>query len=97
MSTDIDLPSLSKWTESHITAIYNADSDTATIEALDNFLSKHAVIIVNGENTSHDDLAKELQSEKIFEIGDFVRFLGVVEVPANNADSVEVIGRYFFI
>jgi hypothetical protein len=97
MSTNIVLLSLSKWTESHITAIYNATSQIATTNALDNFLSTDAVIIVNGKKISRADLTKDLQSEKFFEVGAFVTFLGVVEVPADKAAPVEVIGLYFHL
>jgi len=97
MSTNIVLPSLSNWTETHISAIYKATSQTATSNALDNFLSKDAVIVVNGKKTSRTDLSKELQSEKFFEVGASVTFLGVVEVPADKDAPVEAgsVGTFF--
>ena len=96
MSTNIVLLSLSNWTESHISAIYNATSQTNTSNALDNFLSKDAVIIVNGKKISRPDLTKELQSEKFLEVGASVTFLNIVEVPADESAPVEVIVFFFF-
>ena len=95
MSTNIVLPSLTNWTESHITAIYKATSQTETSNAFDNFLSKDAVIVVNGKKISRSDLTKELQSEKFLEVGATVTFLNAVEVPANKTAPVEVISLYF--
>ena len=92
MSSNAVLLSLSNWTESHITAIYNATSQTDTSSALDNFLSKDAVVVVNGKKISSVDLTKELQSEKFLEAGASVTFLNIVEVPANKTAPVEVIG-----
>lgn len=95
MSVDIVLPSLSNWTESHISAIYKAISPAATSNALDNFLFKDADIVVNGKDISRADLAKDLQNEKFFEVGASLSFVGIVEVPANSSAPVEVIGLYF--
>lgn len=97
MTTDIVLLSLSNWTESHITAIYKATSQTDTSNALDNFLSKDAVLIVNGKEISRTDLTNELQSEKFLEVGDSITFSGIVEVPTNKTAPVEVIWSFLFI
>ena len=95
MSTDIVLLSLSKWTESHITAIYNATTQPATSSALDSFLEKDADITVNGKKISGSDLAKELQSEKFLEAGASITFNNIVEVPADKSAPVLVIYLYF--
>ena len=96
MSTNIVIltESLSKWLESHISAMYNATSDTS--KALNNLLSKDAVLIVNGKKTSCNDLTRELQSEKFFEAGATVTFLHILEVPANKTAPVEVIISFYF-
>jgi hypothetical protein len=91
----IVLLSLSNWTESHITAIYQATSQSDTSNALDNFLSKDAVITVNGKAISRADLTKQLQAEKFLEAGAIVTFLGIVEVPTDQTAPVEVIGLHF--
>ena len=90
MSSAIVLPSLSNWTESHISAIYKAQSDTSS--AIDNFLSKDAVIVVNGKKISRDYFGKELQSEKFIEVSASVEFLNIVEVPSDKETPVLVIG-----
>lgn len=95
MSTNIVLPSLSNWLEGHISAIYNAKSQTDTSNALDSLLSKDAVIIVNGKKISRADFTNELQSEKFLEVGASITFLNIVEVPANKSAPVEVIGYLF--
>ena len=97
MSTNIVLLPLSKWLESHISAVYNATSQTDTSNALDSLLSKDAVIIVNGKKISRNDLTKELQSEKFLEVGATVTFLNIVEVPANKTAPIEVISFYFYL
>ena len=96
MSSNIVLLSLSNWTESHIKAIYNATSQTDTSTALDNFLSKDAVIVVNGKKISSTDLSKELQSEKFLEVGASVDFLNILEVPADKTAPVKVSCLYFY-
>ena len=93
MSTNIVLPSLSKWTENHISAIYQANSQTSN--ALNNFLSKDAVITVNGKKISHTELAKEFQNEKYLEAAAFVTFANIVEVPADKTSPILVIYLYF--
>ena len=92
MSTNIVIPSLSKWTESCISAIYNVQPG---INALDNFLEKDAVITVNGKMISYSDLAKELLYEKFFETGAFVKFHNIVEIPADKSAPVSVIYLLF--
>jgi hypothetical protein len=95
MSANIVLPSLSNWTENHISAIYKATSQTDTSNALDDFLSKDAVITANGEKISRTDLTKDLQSEKFLELGASVTFVNIVEVPADKAAPLKVISLYF--
>ena len=95
MSTDIVLLSLSNWTESHISAIYKATTQSDTSNALDNFLEKNADITVNGKKISRDDFGKELQSEKFLEVGAIVTFNNIVEVPADKSAPVLVNYLYF--
>lgn len=95
MSSNIVLPSLTQWTENHITAILQATSQSALTNALDAFLAKNAVITVNGANISRADFAKQIQSEKFDEAQAIVTFIGAVEVPANPNKSVEVIDLHF--
>ena len=97
MSTNIVLLSLSNWTESHISAIYQATSQAATSSALDNFLSKNVDIIVNGKDIPRAEFTNELQTEKFLEAGASVTFANILEVPADKAAPVQVIYLYFFI
>jgi len=90
-NANIVLPSLSQWTQDHITALIKATSQSDLTHALDNFLSQDAVITVNGEKLSRDDFAKQIQSETFSETNATVTFLGTVEVPTNKDQRVEVI------
>jgi hypothetical protein len=85
----IVLPSLSQWTKNGIIAIYQASTPTAN--ALDNFLSKDAVLTVNGSVVSRADVVNQLQVEKFAEVEATVAFLGIVEVPSSTTSRVEVI------
>ena len=91
MSTNIVIPSLSDWTESCISAIYNVQPG---ISALDNFLEKDALIIVNGKTISRSDLAKELQCEKFLEVSAIVTFNNIVEVPTDKSAPAQVTYLY---
>ena len=93
--TDIVIPPLDMWTKSSITAIYNATTQSATTNALDNFLEPEAVITVNGKKISRSDLVKELQIEKFFEVGASITFHNIVEVPADKSAPAQVIYFYF--
>ena len=95
MSTNIVLLSLSNWTESHISAIYKATSQADTSNAIDNFLSKDALITFNGKTISRTDFSAQLQSEKFLEEGATVTFLNIVEVPADKQSPVLVIYLLF--
>jgi len=99
MSTNIVLPTLSKWTEDHVSAIYTSTSQPDTTNALDNFLSKNVVIKVNGKEISRTDLTKELQTEKFLEAGAIVSFNNVVEVPDDKKDPVKAgsVGTFFTV
>jgi len=99
MSANIVLPSLSNWTKNHISAIYQATSQSATSDALDNFLSKDAIITANGKKISRTNLTKDLQSEKFLELGASLSFAGIVEVPADNTSRVQAgsVGTFFTV
>lgn len=88
-STDIVLPSLTQWTEDHITAVLQATSQSDFTGALDAFLSKDAEITVNGVCISRADFAKQIQSEQFDEATAIVTFAGTVGVPANQQSPVE--------
>jgi len=87
MSSDIALLSLSLWTQSHITNLYKATTQSSLNEALNAFLAKDAKIIVNGHETSRAELANQLQSQKFDEAGAIVTFTGTVEAPAKQGDT----------
>lgn len=95
MSDAIVLPSLSRWTKNHLTAIIQAKSASALNASLDAFLFKDAVITVNGRHITRAEFTTLLGAEKLDETTASISFTGAVEVPANpksheNAGSVGV-------
>jgi len=90
MSTAIVLPTLTQWTENHITAIINATNQQDLTSAVDAFLSKDATIVVNGVQISHAEFEKQLQLEKFDEAGATTSFVGAVQVPADKDKPFDV-------
>ena len=95
MAANIVLPSLSSWTQSHITALYQATSPTTFNEALDAFLAKDAQITVNGVLISRANFAKQIQSEQFDEQAAIVTFAGTVSVSSDKEQPVDVISLHF--
>ena len=90
MSTAIVLPTLTQWTENHITAIINATNQKDLTSAVDAFLSKDATIVINGIQISHAEFEKQLQLEKFDEAGATTAFVGAVQVPADKDKPFDV-------
>ena len=84
------------WTQSHISAIYEATSQSDTAEAIDAFLTKNAVITVNGKKISRAEFSKELQTEKFLEQAATTTFLNTVDVPADELSDQKVILSIFY-
>ncbi|KAH9477140.1 hypothetical protein JR316_0011056 [Psilocybe cubensis] len=83
MSTAIVLPTLTEWTEQHITSIFQAKTNADLTSALDGFLSDKAVITFNGKQISRADYVGQLQAEKFREVSADVNFLGAVQAPTD--------------
>lgn len=90
MSTAIVLPTLTQWTENHITAIINATNQQDLTNAIDAFLSKNATIVVNGVEISRAEFKKQLQLEKFDEAGAAISFVGAIQVPADKDKPFDV-------
>lgn len=96
MSDAIVLPSLSRWTKNHLTAIIQAKSASALNASLDAFLFKDAVITVNGRHITRAEFTTLLGAEKLDETTASISFTGAVEVPA-NPKSHENVRRFLLI
>ncbi|PPQ83922.1 hypothetical protein CVT25_000667 [Psilocybe cyanescens] len=83
MSTAIVLPTLTKWTEQHLTSIFQAQSDADLTSALNTFLSDKAVITVNGKQISRAEYVDQIQSAKFREASASISFAGAVQAPAD--------------
>ena len=90
MTTAIVLPTLTQWTENHITAINNATNEQDLTSAINAFLSKNATIVVNGVQISRAEFEKQLQIEKFDEAGAATSFVGAVQVPADKDKPFDV-------
>jgi hypothetical protein len=75
--------SLSQWTESKITELYNNSISTSI--TLRNFLSEKATIVLNENEVTSDELLKQFEIEKVEENMATVRFRGSVEVSTNKS------------
>ena len=90
MSTDIVLPTLSRWAEQHITALFQATNEDDFNSAYDAFFTKNPHIVVNGKHISTSDYRKQLLQGKFAESGAQVAFTGAVEVPTDSSKPVDV-------
>ncbi|KAI0683954.1 hypothetical protein BC835DRAFT_1422771 [Cytidiella melzeri] len=83
--TDIVLPKLSAWAQSHITALFEAKTTKDFDAAFDAFVA-HKVehIVVNGEQLSRAEYKAHLQSARAFEQSAQVKYLGTVEVASEK-------------
>ncbi|KIM41970.1 hypothetical protein M413DRAFT_71471 [Hebeloma cylindrosporum] len=84
MSTAILAPTLTQWTENHVTAIIQATNEQDLTSAIDAFLAKDATIVINGAKLSRAEFQKQLQTEKFDEAGATISFVGAVQVPADK-------------
>jgi hypothetical protein len=91
MSTAIVLPTLSVWTEGHLSAVLQATTEAEFDSAFDGFLSKHASITANGQHLSRDQYKQQLLGESaVNKRSGSVKFDGVVEVSKDLEQPVKV-------
>jgi len=90
MSDNIILPTLTQWSENHISAIINATKEQDLNNAIDAFLTKNASIVVNGVHISRADFEKQLQIEKFDGAGAAISFVGAVQVPTDTDKPFDV-------
>jgi len=84
MASNIVLPSLSSWAQSHITALIQS-TGSAFDKAFDAFLAENVeVIVVNGEKLTKDQYKQHLQSAKALEEGAEIKYLGTVEAKSST-------------
>ncbi|PPQ66403.1 hypothetical protein CVT26_011271 [Gymnopilus dilepis] len=97
MAANIVLPSLTNWTEQHITAIFQATSQDDFTSAVNAFLSDKVQITVNGQSVSRTDFVNQLSAETALEQSATVTFSGAVEVPADSTQPVAAgsVGVFF--
>lgn len=90
MPTNIVLPSLTNWTEQHLTTIFQATNQTDFTSAVNAFLSDKVAITVNGVSVSRADFVNQISAEKFDEQSATVTFAGAVEVPADSNNPITV-------
>lgn len=91
MSANIVLPSLTNWTEGHLSSILKATTEADFDNAFDAFISKHANITVNGHHFSRDQYRQQLMGESaVNKESASVKFDGIVEVPTDKEFPVKV-------
>jgi hypothetical protein len=85
MTSNIVLPSLSSWAQSHITALFQATTSDEFNVAFDAFLAKDVeAIYVNGERLSKDQYKAHLQTARALERAAEVHYLGTVEAKSDK-------------
>ncbi|KAF8963250.1 hypothetical protein BDZ97DRAFT_1821273 [Flammula alnicola] len=96
-SSDIVLLSLTKWTEQHITALVNANTNADLEAAVDSFISKNVVIELNGANITRDAFTKSLEANLANRVSANVTYNASVEVPTNPQSPVTAgwVGIFF--
>ncbi|EPQ51124.1 hypothetical protein GLOTRDRAFT_49415 [Gloeophyllum trabeum ATCC 11539] len=82
-------PSLTQWTEEHLSAIFEATNSQAFNQAFDAFIAPDAVITVNGVKTSVAQYKQQLQGEAFLEASATVKYDGAVEVPDSEKSPTE--------
>lgn len=99
MTSNIVLPSLSSWAQSHITALFQATTPEDFDSAFDAFLAAHVEsITVNGETLTKEQYKQRLQRAKAFEQGAEVTFLGTVEAKSEKeGEKVSIIYAVSYI
>ena len=91
MSIAIVLPTLTEWTEQHISAIYSATTESDFESAFDAFLAQEVSITSNGQRLSREQYKQKLLTEKKGEISGGVSFTGAVQ--ANGAEGQLLVVR----
>ncbi|KAI0338586.1 hypothetical protein BDW22DRAFT_1337653 [Trametopsis cervina] len=95
MTSNIVLPSLSSWAQSHITALFQATTPEDFDSAFDAFLAAHVEsITVNGETLTKEQYKQRLQRAKAFEQGAEVTFLGTVEAKSEKEGEKGTVGVF---
>jgi hypothetical protein len=92
MSVNIVLPTLTAWTEGHLSSVLQATTSTDFDSAFDDFLSKNVTITVNGRHLSRDEYKQQLLGESaVNKESTSVKFDGVVEVSTDQEQPVKVL------
>jgi len=81
-------PSLTNWTEQHLTTLFQATALADFNNAFDAFIAHNASITVNGQKTSRDDYKQMLGNKTAGEASASVNFLGTVEIPTNGSEPL---------
>jgi hypothetical protein len=87
--SQIAIPSLIAWTESHLKALLEATRPEAVKEAIHKFLANDARITVNGKHVSVDEysqFAAEIKNKRSAE----VKFDAAVSVPKDQKEPTKV-------
>lgn len=82
--------SLTSWTKSHLQALIGANTQDKFDTAFGELIYSHASITVNGKKTTRAGFVKELWREEKGERSGSVIFKGIVEVPQNAGNPLEV-------
>lgn len=87
-------PSIAEWANGAITGLFTAVGQAATANALNNILSKDAIIMVNGIKISRPEFLNQLQGDKPAEKSATVKVVGLVGVPVHQTAPQTVIDLY---
>ncbi|KAF9476909.1 hypothetical protein BDN70DRAFT_896969 [Pholiota conissans] len=85
MSSNIVLPNLSSWVQSHFTAIVQSTTQADLQTAVANFLAKNATVVVNGAQISQSNFGA-LSGDTFEELSATVTFDNIVVSPATAGD-----------
>ncbi|KZT18604.1 hypothetical protein NEOLEDRAFT_1079790, partial [Neolentinus lepideus HHB14362 ss-1] len=90
-------PSLTQWTEEHLSAIFEATTAQDFEQAFDSFIAPDAVITVNDISTSVAQYKQQLHGEGFLEASATVKYDGAVEVPsdANAPTKAGSVGVFY--
>lgn len=87
MATSSDLTS---WTQSHIQAIYEAQSDDDLHKAFETTFSPKLDTIINHESTPRESLGDDLKNRRNGAASQKVNWENIMEVPKNDEKPEEV-------
>ena len=90
MSSNIVFPTLSKWAEERITALFTTTDEESFNGLYNATFAKDAKITVNGKHLSGEAYKKQLLASKVIETGAQVAYSGAVEVPEDAGRPAQV-------